>query len=115
MFLFSIFKVVSLFPLSTFCGKTCSRKNKRKQSAAEKDNNPTHGAGPSNKQRKPSGNEMDNKVVTLAKELELTKKGLSKVNAQLKDSRAEMALVMEQYKETKDRLETGHSSFWQGH
>ena len=103
MFLFSIFKVVSLFPLSTFCGKTCSRKNKRKQSAAEKDNNPTHGAGPSNKQRKPSGNEMDNRIETLAKELELTKKGLSKVKAQLKDSRAEMALVMEQYKETKDR------------
>ena len=46
---------------------------------------------------------MDNKVVTLARELELTKKWLSKVNAQLKDLRAEMALVMEEYKESKNR------------
>ena len=45
---------------------------------------------------------MDNKVVTLAKELELPKK-VSKVNAQLKDSMAEMALVVEEYKESKDR------------
>jgi len=54
------------------------------------------------KKRKQSA-EMDNRVETLAKELELTKKGLSEVKAQLKDTRAEMALVMEQSKKTKDR------------
>ena len=71
--------VTTCFPFSTdnnqsTVAEPTSRKNKRKQSAAEKDNNPTYEAGPSNKQRKPSGNEMDNKVVTLAKELELPKK-----------------------------------------
>jgi len=29
VFLFSIFKVVSLFPLSTFYGKTCNRRRRR--------------------------------------------------------------------------------------
>ena len=93
--------VTTCFPFSTDnnhskVAEPTSRKNKRKQSAAEKDNNPTYEAGPSNKQRKPSGNEMDNKVVTLAKE------GFES-QCTIEGSRSEMALVVEEYKESKDR------------
>ena len=66
-----------------------------------------HGSGPSNKQRKPSGNEMDNKVVTLAKELKLPKK-VSKVNAQLKDPGQKWHWL---WRSTKSqRIETAHSN-----
>ena len=46
---------------------------------------------------------MDDRVDILAKELEETKKGFLKVKKQLKDTKAEMALVMQQYKESKER------------